>query len=175
MAGCPSDAETLSVTPTSSARAPWRSGSGIDYASPAMLHLHDAVILAEDYAKLRDWWIQVVGLELQKEVTAHYHYAKLGLGGTLVLGIASAREMGAAPPTPRANAVVPQLRVEDVHAFLAGLRARGGVVGFGPSFDEEGGFWYGGFEDGEGNPVWVVSQQGAETPPGSGAPGAGPG
>ncbi len=119
--------------------------------------LLNAVVLAEDYEGLRDWWIDVVGLELEYECTDGYHYAELAQDGHLVVGIADAEEMGATLPTPRANAVIAQLRIDDVKAFLAGIEAKGGTVAFGPSFDEGGRFWYGSILDGEGNAVWVVS------------------
>ena len=121
------------------------------------LRLLNAVIMAEDYEKLRDWWIEVVGLELRQEWSEDYHYAELVHDGKFVVGIASASEMKCDPPTPRANAVVAQLQVGDVKAFLAQIKERGGDVPFGPSFDEKEKFWFGGFADGEGNPVWVVS------------------
>lgn len=120
------------------------------------VRLHNAVLLAEEFDRLRDWWIDVVGLELLEEWTDTYHYAELGRAGRIVVGIADAKEMGTTPATPRANAVVVQLRVDDVRAFLERVAARGAKVLFGPSFEAGEGFWYGGFEDGEGNAVWVV-------------------
>lgn len=121
------------------------------------LSLLNAVIQAEDYEKVRDWWIEKIALELKQEWTEKYHYAELVSDGEFVVGIASAKEMGVTPSTPRTNAVMPQLQVEDAKAFLEELRAKGGTIVFGPSFDEDEKFWYGGFEDVEGNPVWVVS------------------
>jgi predicted enzyme related to lactoylglutathione lyase len=121
------------------------------------LRLLNAVILAQDYEKMRDWWIEVVGLQLKQEWTDKYHYAELAVDGRFVVGIASAEEMGAKPSTPRANGVVPQLQVDDVKAFLAQIQERGGDVPLGPSFDADEKFWFGGFSDVEGNPVWVVS------------------
>ena len=120
------------------------------------LRLLNAVILAQDYEKVRDWWIEVVGLELKQEWSKEYHYAELAKDGKFVVGIASAKEMGAEPMTPRQNGVVPQLQVEDCRAFLEQVKARGGDVPFGPSFDKVEKFWFGGFSDAEGNPVWVV-------------------
>ena len=121
------------------------------------LSLLNAVIQAEDYEKVRDWWIEVIGLELRQEWSDKYHYAELIKDGKFVVGIASAKEMGVRPSTPRTNAVMPQLQVEDAKVFLEDLKARGGTVVFGPSFDADEKFWFGGFEDVEGNPIWVVS------------------
>ena len=117
------------------------------------LALLNAVILAEDYEKVRDWWIRYLDLELKQEWTEKYHYAELVRDGRFVVGIASAAEMGAKLTTPRTNAVVPQLQVEDAKAFLEDLKAKGGTVVFGPSFDDDEKFWFGGFEDVEGNPL----------------------
>lgn len=128
------------------------------------LRLLNAVLLAEDYERLRDWWIDVVGLTLMQEWTEDYHYAELGCEGHLVIGVADAKEMKAAPPSPRANAVVAQLRVADVAAFLEQVRTGGGTIEFGPSYEEGEGFWYGAFRDGEGNSVWVVSMPGYSSP-----------
>lgn len=121
------------------------------------LELLNAVIQAEGCDKVRDGWISTIGLELEREWTEPYHYAELGKDGKFVVGIASAREMGVKPSTPRTNAIMPQLQVEDAKAFLEELQAKGETVVFGPSFEEREEFWFGGFEDVEGNPVWVVT------------------
>ena len=127
------------------------------------LRLLNTVLLAEDYERLRDWWIEVVGLEVLQEWTDAYHYAELGADGHLIVGIADAKEMETVLPTPRANAAIAQLRVPDVQAFFADLKEKGADIQFGPSFEEGEGFWYGGFSDGEGNAVWVVSGPGAKS------------
>lgn len=121
------------------------------------LRLLNAVLLAEDYARLRDWWIAALGLELKQEWTADYHYAELAFDGRFVVGIADAEEMGCVPHQPRRNTAVPQLQVDDVAAVLRRVKAHGGDVPFGPSFDAKESFWFGGFADIEGNHVWVVS------------------
>jgi hypothetical protein len=46
--------------------------------------------------------------------------------------------------------------VEDIKKFFEYLKDNGGAVTFGPSFDNKYNFWYGGFNDMEGNPFWVV-------------------
>ena len=123
------------------------------------LQLMNAVILAEDYARLRDWYIDALQLELDGEWTEKYHYAELVRDGRYVVGIADAGEMKVTPVPKDARkhaAVVPQLNVSDVRGFLARIEEKGGEVPFGPSFEEDEGFWYGGFSDPEGNPFWVV-------------------
>jgi predicted enzyme related to lactoylglutathione lyase len=120
------------------------------------LQLMNAVVLAEDYARLRDWYLETLELELEEEWTEHYHYAELVKDGRLVVGIADAKEMGVEPGERQRQAVVAQFNVEDVKAFLRRVEDAGGTVPFGPSLDETGGFWFGGFADLEGNPAWVV-------------------
>ncbi len=65
--------------------------------------------------------------------------------------------MGVVPADRRHNTVVLQFEVDDVQDFLAGLNEAGAEIN-GPSFDQEGGFWFGGFSDPEGNPFWVVDK-----------------
>ncbi|MDP7028619.1 MAG: hypothetical protein QF733_00170 [Phycisphaerales bacterium] len=43
-----------------------------------------------------------------------------------------------------------------MRAFLKHVSAAGGTTTFGPSFDEQDGFWFGGLADPEGNRWWVV-------------------
>ena len=73
------------------------------------LELMNAVVMAEDYERLRDWYVDALELTLEEEWTEKYHYAELVRDGRLVVGIADAKEMGVTPGTPRTNAVVPQL------------------------------------------------------------------
>jgi predicted enzyme related to lactoylglutathione lyase len=120
------------------------------------LELMNAVVMAEDYERLRDWYIDALELTLEEEWTEKYHYAELVKDGRLVVGIASAEEMGVAPRERKSATVVAQLNVDDVRGFLARVKEKGADVPFGPSFDENGKFWFGGFADIEGNPVWVV-------------------
>ena len=48
--------------------------------------------------------------------------------------------------------------LDDVQQFFTHLEETGGAVTFGPSFEEKGQFWFGGFADPEGNPCWVVDR-----------------
>jgi predicted enzyme related to lactoylglutathione lyase len=120
------------------------------------LELMNAVIMAENYERLRDWWIDALDLTLDGEWTEHYHYAELVRDGNLVVGIASAEEMRVTPGDRKNAAVVAQFNVDDVKAFLDRVKEKGGDVPFGPSFDEHEKFWFGGFADIEGNLCWVV-------------------
>jgi len=120
------------------------------------LQLMNAVVQAEDYEGLKNWYMQALDLELSEEWTEKFHYAELVRDGRLVFGIADAREMGIEPGDRKRATVMPQLNVDDVKAFLAQVKERGGTVPFGPSYDEDLDLWFGGFADIEGNPVWVV-------------------
>lgn len=120
------------------------------------LQLMNAVILAEDYEQLRDWYVDTLELTIDGEWTDKYHYAELVQGGKHVVGIASAAEMKVTPGDRGSATVVAQLNVEDVRGLLARVPERGGSVAFGPSKEEPEDFWYGAFADPEGNICWVV-------------------
>ncbi len=121
------------------------------------LELMNTVVMAADYEKLRDWYIDALELELEQEWTGKYHYAELVKNGKLVVGIADAKEMGVTPQAMKKNAtLVAQFNVDDVAAFLARIREKGGDVSFGPSYDADEDLHFGGFADIEGNPNWVV-------------------
>ena len=120
------------------------------------LRLMNAVVMAEDYEKLRDWYVDALDLELIGEWTEKYHYAELARDGRLVVGIASAEEMKVTPGDRKNATVVAQLNVDDARGFLARVKEKGGDVPFGPSWEEDEEFWFGGFADPEGNLVWVV-------------------
>ena len=85
-----------------------------------------------------------------------YHYCTLENPEGMQIGIADAKEMGVTPGDRKINTVILQVMVEDVAAFFNHLKMNGGAVVFGPSYSEKDKFWYGGFEDLEGNPFWVV-------------------
>ena len=121
------------------------------------LELMNAVVMAADYVKLRDWYIDALELELKEEWTEKFHYAELVKNGKLVVGIADAKEMGVTPHEEKKNAtLVAQFNVDDVAAFLARVKEKGGAVPFGPSYDADNDLHFGGFADIEGNPGWVV-------------------
>ncbi len=120
------------------------------------LKLMNVVILANDYQKMVDWYINALGLSLQQEWTADYHYAELVYEGQLVVGITPAKEMKMFPPTPRNNAAIIQLEVSDIKAFYKRIEKNGGVIVFGPSYDEKEKFYFGAVNDIEGNQIWII-------------------
>ena len=117
--------------------------------------LMNTVLLAEDYARMRDWYMAALGLELKQEWNTDYHYAELVRDGRRVIGIADAKEMGAEPISPRRNMTLMQIQTDDIEALFAGVAAQGGDVQ-GPQLEKTENFRFGGFTDPEGNSVWVV-------------------
>ena len=120
------------------------------------IHPRETVILADDPRALADWYHTVLGLEITRSVEVDYHYHYLESPQGVRIGIADAREMGVTPGDRKSNTVLLQLQVHDVRAFFEQIRARGATTTFGPSHDVRDDFWYGGFLDLEGNPIWVV-------------------
>lgn len=122
------------------------------------IKLLNAVILAEDFAAVRDWWVAALGLEIHKE-WPDLPYADLAGEGGIMLGIGTLATADVDPPSPRRNSVLPQFVSDDVERLLARVVEHGGTIVFGPNFAEDGGYWYGSFTDIEGNPAWVVSPE----------------
>lgn len=118
----------------------------------------ETVVLAEDFAALVAWYRDVLGLRETLRVEDDYHYCNLENDLGLKVGIADAAEMGVTPQDRGANTVLLQVQVPDVRELFAHLERQGGTPTFGPSYDEKGAFWYGGFKDLEGNPIWVVDE-----------------
>jgi predicted enzyme related to lactoylglutathione lyase len=116
----------------------------------------EPVVLAADFEALVAWYRDVLGFTVVNLFDEGYHYCNLETPTGIELGIGSAEEAGVEPTDRAGNTVVLQFEVDDVRAFLAHVEEKGGSVTNGPSFDEKGGFWFGGFADPEGNPFWVV-------------------
>jgi predicted enzyme related to lactoylglutathione lyase len=116
--------------------------------------LLNAVVLAENYEAIVEWYRNVFELEIISEINEDYRYTELGAAGKLVVGIALAEEMKLKPTSPRNNAVIVQVAVSDIHICFKRVEDTGGETLFGPSV--EGELVYGGIADPEGNQVWVV-------------------
>jgi predicted enzyme related to lactoylglutathione lyase len=119
--------------------------------------LLNVVVLTRDYQKMVAWYRRVLQMKLDLVVDEGFDYTELKRPG-LLIGFTPARQMKAALPRRRANAVVPQLSVGDVRGFLRRVGREGGKIVFGPSQDEyrKRKYWYGAFADPEGNQIWVV-------------------
>jgi len=119
------------------------------------LELLNTVVLAEDYAAMRDWYLSALDLELEQEWTEGFHYAELVRNGQLVVGIADAKEMGVDPVSPRRGTVAMQICVDDMDALFARVTDAGGETK-GPFSNPDEGFRFGMVTDPEGNGTWVV-------------------
>lgn len=122
------------------------------------LRPRETVILAEHFSALVAWYRDALGFTVVRLYEDDYHFANLEAPSGIKLGIGDAKEMGVTPADRRSNTVRLQFEVDDVKAFFAHVERSGGSATFGPSFDDKGGFWFGGFSDPEGNPCWVVDK-----------------
>lgn len=122
------------------------------------LNPRESVIFAEDFPAMVAWYQNILGFKLTRLEETAYHFANLSSETGIQIGIASAQEMGITPQTRQNNTVVLQFEVADVAAFFEHISANNGSISFGPSFDKTHNFWFGGFNDLEGNPFWVVDQ-----------------
>jgi len=122
------------------------------------LRPRESVILAENFDALVEWYQAVLGFKDTLSVSDDYNYAVLENSNGIRIGIASAEQMGVVPADRTKNTVLLQVEVPDVKEFFDHLKKHEGGASFGPSFDEKGQFWYGGFHDLEGNPFWVVDE-----------------
>ena len=116
----------------------------------------ELVILASDYSKLLAWYQEALGFQITADFTEDYKYCNLETPSGIQIGIGDAAEMGVEPIDRSTHTVIPQIEVDDVKEFFKHLEKSDATITFGPSFDENGKFWYGGFADPEGNPFWVV-------------------
>lgn len=116
----------------------------------------ETVIFAEDFKKMIQWYQDVLGFNITNLLEEDYHYCNMENEAGIRIGIAQAKEMAVETLNRKNNSVILQVTVEDVKIFFEHLNRFGSKVTFGPSFDKKGNFWYGGFEDLEGNPWWVV-------------------
>ncbi len=128
-----------------------------DHPKPP-LRPRETVILAEDYEALVAWYVEVLGFRMAKRFANGNRYCNLETDSGLRIGIAPADETGVTPGDRSKNTVLLQVEVPDVKWCLEYVGSRGASIAFGPSYDKDGGFWFGGFEDPEGNPIWVVDE-----------------
>jgi uncharacterized glyoxalase superfamily protein PhnB len=122
------------------------------------LKSRESVILAENFKTLVAWYEKVLGFRDTFSVEEDYNYSILENSNGIRIGIASAEQMGVKPADRTKNTVLLQVEVPDVKEFFDHLSEHEGGATFGPSYDEKGRFWYGGFHDLEGNPFWVVDE-----------------
>ena len=122
------------------------------------LYPRETVIFANDFKKMVNWYQHVLGFQITALHEEDYHYCNLENETGIQIGIADSQEMAVKNHDQKNNSVILQVMVTDVNEFFEFLSQKEGTISFGPSFDKKGGFWYGGFEDVEGNPWWVVDE-----------------
>jgi len=122
---------------------------GVETPEPA-LSPRELVILAEDYDAMVAWYQEVLGFRALRKFANAYRYTHLKTDTGISIGIEPASEVGVKSRDRSANTVILQVAVPDVKALLERIQAAGGTASFGPSFDEGGQFWFGGFSDLEG-------------------------
>ena len=118
----------------------------------------ETVILATGFAELFAWYRDVLGFRVTRLFEDGFHFCNLETSTGIRIGIGDAAEMGVVPGDRSTNTVVLQFEVDDVKAFFAHLEKSGATISNGPAFDKNDGFWFGGFADPEGNPIWVVDK-----------------
>jgi len=116
----------------------------------------EIVILAENFDKLVNWYINILGFKELNRYKEDYFYSYLATKTGIKIGIAELKQMGVDNPNRRKNTLILQIEVDDVNELFEYLKDKGGSVLFGPSFDEKDKYWYGSFTDLEGNEIWVV-------------------
>lgn len=119
----------------------------------------ETVILAKDRERLIRWYRDLLGFRITAKYESEYHYYNMETQSGIKIGIGDLDEMSISPAEPRMNAVLLQIEVDDVRAFMADIDRSDGATVFGPSYNEEDGFWFGAINDPEGNQIWVVDPQ----------------
>lgn len=116
----------------------------------------ETVILARDHERLIRWYRDLLGFRVTARHETGYHYYNMETRGGLKIGIGNLDEMTISPAEPRVNAVLLQIEVDDVRAFMEDIARSDGAIVFGPSYNAEDRFWFGAITDPEGNQIWVV-------------------
>ena len=116
----------------------------------------EAVILAEDFDALVQWYCDVLAFTVTKRFDDGIHYCNLENSAGIKLGIALASEMQVTLAYRLQNSVVLQFEVDDVQSFFEHITKHGGSVTGKASYNKKDEFWFGSFADPEGNPFWVI-------------------
>jgi len=118
----------------------------------------ETVLLADNFDEMIEWYKTVLGFQVTQLFEDEYHFCNLETTSGIKIGIADAKEMGVEPKDRSSNTVLLQFEVHDIELFFNHLKQNNTEISFGPSFDKKDQFWYGGFLDIEGNPIWVVDK-----------------
>ena len=72
------------------------------------------------------------------------------------MGICKAGQMHHEPNKIKNNSVIMQISVSNIYELFDKVKKYNGKILNGPSMDKNYGFLFGGFEDIEGNQIWVI-------------------
>ncbi len=118
----------------------------------------ESVILARDFQTAVAWYRDALGFTVVQLFDVGFNYCNLETPSGIRLGIGDAAQMGVTGDACDNATVILQFEVDDVGSFFSHLEQMGGSVTGGPSFNQDGGFWFGSFSDPEGNQFWVVDE-----------------
>lgn len=122
------------------------------------LKLLNVVVFAENFNELVQWYKEALNLEVIYEEQGEYRYTELGYDKEVVVGITPAEEMEHFPTKPRNNTTIMQLSVSNIKAIFKQIEEQGGRILFGPLYEEQHKFYYGGVSDIEGNQIWFIEE-----------------
>ena len=120
------------------------------------VQLINTVILAKNYKELVKWYEKVLELDIKYQDDKEYHYTDLAKNGKLVVGIGTAEKSREDDSISRNQSVFMQISVSDIYTLFDKVKSNNGKIINGPTRDKNHGFLFGGFEDIEGNQVWVI-------------------
>ncbi len=122
------------------------------------VRLLNVVVMCDDFEGQVNWYKNTFDLkELLKESGA-YNYVELGHDNLVIVGLTPAKEMEHQPAKLRNNSTLLQITVKDMKTLFEKIKANGGKVKFGPSYQEKYNFKYGAIADLEGNEIWVIEE-----------------
>jgi predicted enzyme related to lactoylglutathione lyase len=114
----------------------------------------NTVVLAEDFEKVKEWYIDTFDFVEVSYPGMEDAYVDLLSGDQVIVGITQ-NDTKEPLPVPRKNAQYLQVSCSHIFTLFEKVSKNGGKVMFGPSKDE--GYWYGGIKDIEGNTIWIYT------------------
>tara|TARA_A100001037_G_scaffold22750_1_gene18840 strand:+ start:121 stop:504 length:384 start_codon:yes stop_codon:yes gene_type:complete len=116
----------------------------------------ETVIIAKNSEQLINWYVDNLNFSIvHNNLDIKYCYLKTDSG----INIAITQDMGNKSVSKRiGNKVILQFCTNNLKELFKSVKKNGGSVVFGPSYDEEGEYWYGSIADPEGNEIWFVDQ-----------------
>ena len=116
----------------------------------------ETVILVSEFDKMVEWYKNILGFKVIKIFNQDFHYCNMKTDTGIKLGIGVLDEMGLESKPESSSSVILQIEVDDLRGFFEYLKENQVTITGGPSFDKRDKFWFGSFNDPEGNSIWVV-------------------